>query len=113
VIKIEALIRPQRFEEVKAALDAAGATGMTVTEVRGMGKQKGKPEYYRGEEYAVTLLSKIKIEVVVADAAADQLVEVIINAARTGEVGDGKIFMTLLSDVIRIRTGERGIEALS
>lgn len=108
MIKIEALIRPQRFEEVKAALDAAGATGMTVTEVRGAGKQKGRPEFYRGEEYTVTLLSKIKIEVVVADAAADRIVGVIIGAARTGEVGDGKIFLTLLSDVIRIRTGEKG-----
>ena len=113
MIKVEALIRPQKLEDVKAALSEAGISGMTVTEVRGSGKQKGYTQHYRGAEYAVNLLQKIKIEIVVAEAEAQSVATTIADAARTGEIGDGKIFLIPVADVVRIRTGERGDVAIS
>jgi nitrogen regulatory protein P-II 1 len=107
MVKIEAIIRPQRLDLVKAALDEAGVHGMTVLEVRGAGKQKGYTQHYRGAEYTVNLLPKIKIEIVVADGEVEHVVAAIISQAKTGETGDGKIFLTPVSDVIRIRTEER------
>ncbi len=104
--KIEAIIRHFKLEEVKDALNAAGVRGMTVTEVRGFGRQKGHTETYRGAEYSVDFLPKVKIEVAVADAVAQQVIDVIRTTARTGQVGDGKIFITDLAEVVRIRTGE-------
>jgi len=104
--KIEAIIRHFKLDEVKEALNANGVQGMTVTEVRGFGRQKGHHETYRGVEYAVEFMPKVKIEVVVAAADAAGVVEVILKKARTGEVGDGKIFVTDLASVVRIRTGE-------
>ena len=104
--KIEAIVRHFKLEEVKDALNSRGVQGMTVTEVRGFGRQKGHTETYRGAEYAVDFLPKVKLEVVVSDNDAPQVIETILNAARTGQVGDGKIFVTDLADVIRIRTGE-------
>ena len=104
--KIEAIIRHFKLEEVKDALNAAGVRGMTVTEVRGFGRQKGHTETYRGAEYSVDFLPKVKIEVAVADAEAQKVIDVIRTTARTGQVGDGKIFITDLADVVRIRTGE-------
>jgi nitrogen regulatory protein PII len=113
MIKVEALIRPQKLEDVKAALSEAGISGMTVTEVRGSGKQKGYTQHYRGAEYAVNLLQKIKIEIVVAEEEAQTVATAISDAARTGEIGDGKIFLIPVADVIRIRTGEHGGVAIS
>ncbi|MDZ4821401.1 MAG: P-II family nitrogen regulator [Planctomycetota bacterium] len=104
--KIEAIIRHFKLEEVKDALHAKGVQGMTVTEVRGFGRQKGHTETYRGAEYAVDFLPKVKVEVVVSDKDAQSILETIIGAARTGQVGDGKIFVSSLDEVIRIRTGE-------
>ncbi|HEV3418195.1 MAG TPA: P-II family nitrogen regulator [Pirellulales bacterium] len=104
--KIEAVIRHFKLEEVKEALNAKGVQGMTVTEVRGFGRQKGQKETYRGAEYAVDFLPKVKIEVVVADNDAADLIDTIMKTARTGQVGDGKIFLSELLEVIRIRTGE-------
>jgi nitrogen regulatory protein P-II 1 len=112
VKKVEAVIRHHKLDEVKHALSDAGVTGITVTEVRGFGRQKGHVETYRGVEYTVDLLPKIKLEVVVADAAAPKVAEAIMKAARTGEIGDGKIFITDLVDAKRIRTGETGEAAL-
>lgn len=112
LVKIEAVIRPQRLDEVKAALDDLGITGMTVTEVRGAGKQKGYTQHYRGAEYTVNLIQKLKLEIVVAEADVDRVVESIATAARTGEIGDGKIFLSPVFDAIRIRTGDRGTEAV-
>lgn len=112
LVKIEAVIRPQRLDEVKAALDDLGVTGMTVTEVRGAGKQKGYTQHYRGAEYTVNLIQKLKLEIVVAEADVDRVVESIATAARTGEIGDGKIFLSPVFDAIRIRTGDRGTEAV-
>lgn len=112
MIKIEAIIRPQRIDEVKSALDDIGVTGMTVTEVRGTGKQKGYTQHYRGAEYTVNLLQKLKIEIVVRDEEVDQIVSAIIGAARTGEIGDGKIFLLPVQSAIRIRTDERNEDAL-
>src|SRR5689334_23550771 len=106
--KVEALIRPQKLDDVKSALADIGIKGMTVTEVRGSGKQKGYTQHYRGAEYAVNLLQKIKIEIVVADEEAEPIANAIADAARTGEIGDGKIFLVPVADVIRIRTGEHG-----
>src|SRR5437763_5383368 len=108
MIKVEALIRPQKLEDVKAALSEAGINGMTVTEVRGSGKQKGYTQHYRGAEYTVNLLQKVKIEIVVADEDAQSVAATIADAARTGEIGDGKIFLIPVAEVIRIRTGEHG-----
>lgn len=110
--KIEAVIRHFKLEDVKNALSEKGVQGMTVTEVRGFGRQKGHKEMYRGAEYTVDFLPKVKIEVVVSDAQSDVVVETIVQTARTGNVGDGKIFVTTLTDVVRIRTGEAGESAL-
>ena len=112
MIKIEAVIRPQRLDEVKTALDDLGVTGMTVTEVRGSGKQKGYTQHYRGAEYTVNLIQKLKIEIVAADSEVNRIVDAISAAARTGEIGDGKIFLSPVLDAIRIRTGERGSDAV-
>jgi nitrogen regulatory protein P-II 1 len=112
MIKVEALIRPQRVDEVKAALDEVGISGMTVTEVRGTGKQKGYTQHYRGAEYTVNLLQKVKIETVVPDADVEKVVAAIVAAARTGEIGDGKIFLSPVVDAVRIRTDERAESAL-
>lgn len=108
MIKVEALIRPQKLEEVKAALSEIGIKGMTVTEVRGSGKQKGFTQHYRGAEYTVNLIQKIKLEVVVPDDEARMVANTIVKSARTGEIGDGKIFLIPVTEAIRIRTGEEG-----
>jgi len=110
--KIEAIIQPSRFDSVKDALHEIGVEGMTVLEVRGHGRQKGHTEFYRGNEYKVDLLPKIKIEMVVPDALADQAVQAILRAAKTGKIGDGKVFLTHVDDAIRIRNDERGDAAL-
>ena len=110
--KIEAIIKPFKLEEVKENLGLIGIHGMTVTEVKGFGRQKGHTELYRGAEYIVDLLPKVKIEIVVSDDDLDKAVESIQNAAKTGRIGDGKIFVTDLEQVVRIRTGEDGEKAL-
>jgi nitrogen regulatory protein P-II 1 len=110
--KIEAIIKPFKLDEVREALSDAGVVGMTITEVKGFGRQKGHSELYRGAEYVVDFLPKMKIEVVVGDALVAQVIETIENAARTGRIGDGKIFVTDVEEVVRIRTGERGPSAL-
>ncbi len=112
MIKIEAMIRPQKFDEVKAALTEIGIKGITVTEVRGSGKQKGYTQHYRGAEYVVNLIQKIKLEIVVHDGEAKAVVDAITRSAQTGEIGDGKIFLTQVMDVVRIRTGETGETAI-
>ncbi len=104
--KIEAIIRHFKLEEVKDALTQAGANGMTVTEVRGFGRQKGQKEQYRGAEYVVDFLPKVKVEVIVSDADQTKIVETILRTARTGKIGDGKIFVSTVPESIRIRTGE-------
>ena len=110
--KIEAIIKPFKLDEVKEALQDIGVQGMTVQEVKGYGRQKGHTELYRGAEYVVDFLPKIKIEVAVADDQLETAIDAITNAARTGRIGDGKIFVSDLTEVIRIRTGERGQTAL-
>lgn len=110
--KIEAIIRPFKLDEVKIALVNAGIVGMTVSEVRGFGRQKGQTERYRGSEYTVEFLQKLKIEIVVEDEQVDMVVDKIIAASRTGEIGDGKIFISPVESIIRIRTGERNLEAI-
>jgi nitrogen regulatory protein P-II 1 len=110
--KIEAVIKPFKLDEVKAELQSVGVTGLTVTEVKGYGRQKGHKEIYRGAEYEVDLLPKLKIEVVVASPMLDKAVQAIMKSARTGKIGDGKIFILQVEDVIRIRTGESGEEAI-
>ncbi|MCX5873869.1 MAG: P-II family nitrogen regulator [Deltaproteobacteria bacterium] len=110
--KIEAIIKPFKLDDVKEALHSLGVQGMTVTEVKGFGRQKGHKEIYRGAEYLVDFLPKIKVEVVVRTALVNQVIEKIIAAARTGSIGDGKIFVTPVETVIRIRTGERDEDAL-
>jgi len=110
--KIEAIIRPFKLDEVKIALVNAGIVGMTVSEVRGFGRQKGQTERYRGSEYTVEFLQKLKVEIVVEDQQVDMVVEKVIAAARTGEIGDGKIFISDIDQVIRIRTGEKDLEAV-
>lgn len=110
--KIEAIIRHFKLEEVKDALTKAGVQGMTVSEVRGFGRQKGHKEQYRGAEYTVDFLPKVKIEVVIDDTAAKTVIDTILMTARTGQIGDGKIFVTDLAETIRIRTGETGEESL-
>ncbi len=109
---IAAIIRPNRIEELKSALSDIGIQGLTVTEVRGHGRQKGHKEIFRGKEYAVDLLPKVRIELALPDSKVEAVVSAIEKATRTGEVGDGKIFIINLEDCIRIRTGERGDEAL-
>ena len=110
--KIEAIIRHFKLDDVKNALTEAGVAGMTITEVRGFGRQKGHTETYRGTEYAVDFVPKVKLEVAVADDMLQRVVDTIIRAAQTGQIGDGKIFVSDLRDTIRIRTGETGGEAL-
>jgi nitrogen regulatory protein PII len=110
--KIEAIIKPFKLDEVREALSEIGVTGLTVTEVKGFGRQKGHTELYRGAEYVVDFLPKIKLEIVVADSLAERAVESIISAARTGKIGDGKIFISNVEQVIRIRTGESGEAAV-
>ncbi len=110
--KIEAIIKPFKLDEVKDALNALGIQGMTVTEVKGFGRQKGHVELYRGAEYDVAFIPKVKIEVVVADSIADKVVSTILDKAKTGKIGDGKIFISKLEETIRIRTGERGETAI-
>ena len=110
--KIEAIIQPFKLDEVKTALLGIGVEGITVSEVRGHGRQKGHTEVYRGAEYRVDLLPKIKLEMVVADARVPQIVQAITDAAKTGKIGDGKIFITTVEEAIRIRSGERGESAL-
>ncbi len=110
--KIEAIIKPFKLDEVKEALQELGVQGMTVQEVKGYGRQKGHTELYRGAEYVVDFLPKIKVEVVVSDDQLETAIEAITSAARTGRIGDGKIFVSDLTDVVRIRTGERGRQAI-
>ena len=110
--KIEAIIQPSRFESVKEALLEIGIDGMTVTEVRGHGRQKGHTEFYRGREYSVDLLPKLKLEIVLPDARVEEAVAAILKSARTGKIGDGKIFLTKIDDAIRIRNEERGPSAV-
>ena len=110
--KVECVIRPTKIEEVKEALSAIGVSGMTVTDVRGYGRQRGRTEKYRGNTYVVNLLPKVKLEFVVPDDRADEVVDVILEAARTGEIGDGKVFVSHVEEAVRIRTGERGEAAL-
>ncbi|NES24195.1 MAG: P-II family nitrogen regulator [Symploca sp. SIO3E6] len=105
--KVEAIIRPFKLDEVKIALVNAGVVGMTVSEVRGFGRQKGQTERYRGSEYTVEFLQKLKLEIVIEDDQVDMVVDCVIAAARTGEIGDGKIFISPVEEIIRIRTGER------
>ena len=110
--KIEAIIKPFKLEEVKEALAGVGVQGLTVSEVKGFGRQKGHTEIYRGSEYTVDFLPKIKIEVVLADAATQGAVEAIVRAAKTGKIGDGKVFVSSIESAVRIRTEESGEEAL-
>jgi nitrogen regulatory protein P-II 1 len=110
--KIEAIVKPFKLDEVREALSEHGVTGLTVTEVKGFGRQKGHTELYRGAEYVVDFLPKVKVEVVIPDALGDRAIEAIVKAARTGKIGDGKIFVTSVEQVIRIRTGESGEAAV-
>ena len=110
--KIEAIIKPFKLDEVKEALQEVGVQGITVTEAKGFGRQKGHTELYRGAEYIVDFLPKVKIEAAVADAVVERVIEAIEGAARTGKIGDGKIFVAALEQVVRIRTGETGQDAL-
>lgn len=110
--KIEAIIRPEKLEEVKNALGQIGINGLTVTKLVGCGKQKGRTEVYRGTEYTINLIPKVKLEIVADDSLVDNILQTIIGTARTGEVGDGKIFVYPLEEAIRIRTGETGKKAL-
>lgn len=110
--KIEAVIKPFKLDEVKDALNGIGVQGITVTEVKGFGRQKGHTELYRGAEYVVDFLPKVKIEVIAADSLVPKIIETIETAAKTGRIGDGKIFVTPVEEVIRIRTGERGEAAI-
>ena len=110
--KIEAIIKPFKLDEVKEALHDVGIQGITVLEAKGFGRQKGHTELYRGAEYVVDFLPKVKIEVVIDDAMTDRVTEAIQNAAQTGRIGDGKIFISTIDEAIRIRTGERGTEAV-
>ncbi len=110
--KIEAIIKPFKLDEVKEALHEVGLQGMTVTEAKGFGRQKGHTELYRGAEYVVDFLPKVKIEIVLEDSLAERAIEAITQSARTGRIGDGKIFVSTVEEVIRIRTGETGAEAV-
>ena len=110
--KIEAIIKPFKLDEVKDKLNELGVQGITVTEVKGFGRQKGHTELYRGAEYVVDFLPKIKMEIILADSQAEDVVSGIVKAAQTGRIGDGKIFITNLEEAIRIRTGERGEDAI-
>lgn len=110
--KIEAVVRHHKLDEIAVRLDEAGLKGMTVTEVRGYGRQKGHSETYRGAEYAVDFVPKLKLEIIASDEQMQQVIDIIVSAAQTGNIGDGKIFVSELSDVIRIRTGEIGAAAV-
>ncbi|MCF6304809.1 MAG: P-II family nitrogen regulator [Rhodobacteraceae bacterium] len=110
--KIEAIIKPFKLDEVKEALQDVGIQGLTVIEAKGFGRQKGHTELYRGAEYVVDFLPKVKIEIALADEQLDEAIEAIINAAKTGKIGDGKIFVSTIEQAIRIRTGEDGVDAL-
>ncbi len=110
--KIEAIIKPFKMEDVREALAEIGVEGMTVSEVKGFGRQKGHTEIYRGSEYTVDFLPKVKLEIVIADELASRAVDLITQAAKTGKIGDGKVFVTEVEQAIRIRTGERGAEAV-
>ncbi len=110
--QITAVIKPFKLDEVRESLAAVGVSGLTVTEVKGFGRQKGHTELYRGAEYVVDFLPKVKVELVVADDSVENAIEAIVKAARTGKIGDGKIFVTAVEQVIRIRTGETGPEAV-
>lgn len=110
--KIEAIIKPFKIDDVKDAVNEIGVLGLTVTEVRGYGRQKGHTELYRGAEYAIDFLPKIKIEIVIEDSMLEQVIEIIKSKAQTGKIGDGKIFISDVSEVIRIRTGEKGAKAI-
>ena len=111
--KVEAIIKPFKLEDVKEALSEVGVEGMTVVEVKGFGRQKGHTEIYRGSEYTVDFLPKVKIEVVVEDARSETVVDAIVKAANTGKIGDGKVFLSEVLEAVRIRTGERGSDAIS
>ncbi len=110
--KIEAIIKPFKLDEVREALSEIGVSGLTVTEVKGFGRQKGNTELYRGAEYVVDFLPKVKVEVIVADSLVERAIDSIVKAARTGKIGDGKIFITAVEQVVRIRTGESGEAAV-
>ena len=110
--KIEAIVKPFKLDEVREAISEIGVTGLTVTEVKGFGRQKGHTELYRGAEYVVDFLPKVKIEVIIADSLVERAIETIVKAAHTGKIGDGKIFVTNVEQVIRIRTGESGEAAV-
>lgn len=110
--KIEAIIKPFKLDDVKESLQEVGVQGLTVVEAKGFGRQKGHTELYRGAEYVVDFLPKVKIEVVVDDALVAQVVEAIVSAAKTGKIGDGKVFVSTIDQSVRIRTGEEGVEAL-
>jgi nitrogen regulatory protein P-II 1 len=110
--KVEAIIKPFKLDEVREALSEIGVSGLTVTEVKGFGRQKGHTELYRGAEYVVDFLPKVKVEVIVADGLVDRAIDAIVKAAHTGKIGDGKIFVTAVEQVVRIRTGESGEAAV-
>jgi nitrogen regulatory protein P-II 1 len=110
--KVEAIIKPFKLDEVREALSEIGVTGLTVTEVKGFGRQKGHTELYRGAEYVVDFLPKVKVEVIVSDTLVERAIEAVVKAARTGKIGDGKIFVTTVEQVVRIRTGESGEAAV-
>jgi nitrogen regulatory protein PII len=110
--KIEAIVKPFKLDEVKEALAEVGVTGMTVTEVKGFGRQKGHTEIYRGSEYTVDFLPKLKIEIVVEEAEADMVIEAIVKSAKTGKIGDGKVFVSPVDEAVRIRTEEKGAAAV-
>ena len=110
--QVTAIIKPFKLDDIRNALSEVGIQGMTVTEVKGFGRQRGHTELYRGAEYVVDFLPKTKVEMAVDDAIAEQVIEAIVNTARTGKIGDGKIFVTSLEEIIRIRTGETGAEAV-
>ena len=109
---VTAILKPFKLDEVKTALEGAGVQGLTVSEVQGFGRQRGHTEVYRGAEYTVSFVPKVRVEVVVADVDASRIVDVIVAAAGTGSIGDGKVWTTPVEDVVRVRTGERGVEAL-
>ncbi|HYD48406.1 MAG TPA: P-II family nitrogen regulator [Terriglobales bacterium] len=110
--KVEAIIKPFKLDEVKEALSGIGIQGITVSEVKGFGRQKGHTELYRGAEYVVDFLPKVKLEIIVKDEVVTQVVDAVLKSAKTGRIGDGKIFVTPIEEVVRIRTGERGAEAI-
>ena len=110
---VTAVVKPFKLDDVKSALESFGVQGMTVSEVQGYGRQRGHTEVYRGAEYAVSFVPKVRLEVLVEDADAHDVIDVIAKSAQTGNIGDGKVWSTLVDDVVRVRTGERGVEALS